>query len=165
MIDILEKITTLREERHWTEYQLAEKSGLTQSTISSWYRKNLVPSIFSLTKVCDAFGMTLSQFFIDDSENHTVLLNERQLQLLAATDRLSEEQYQTLIAFSFYCLHIKFSLTLPTSCQSPGHSIFPHLPQCGWCLAIPYNGSGIRLPAAWQSLLPFFHGWHLHQNL
>ncbi len=99
MIDILEKITTLREERHWTEYQLAEKSGLTQSTISSWYRKNLVPSIFSLTKVCDAFGMTLSQFFIDDSENHTVLLNERQLQLLAATDRLSEEQYQTLIAF------------------------------------------------------------------
>ena len=28
-----------REARGWTEYQLAERSGLPQSTISSWYQK------------------------------------------------------------------------------------------------------------------------------
>lgn len=62
-MDVLEKISMLRNERQWTEYQLAEKSGLTQSTISSWYRRNLTPSIPSLVKICDAFGITISQFF------------------------------------------------------------------------------------------------------
>ena len=35
MKDILSVITILRDERGWTEYQLAERSGLPQSTISS----------------------------------------------------------------------------------------------------------------------------------
>lgn len=62
-MDILKRIVDLRTERNWTEYQLAERSGLTQSTISSWYRKNMLPTIPSLSKICDAFGITLSQFF------------------------------------------------------------------------------------------------------
>ena len=45
MINVLERITHFRNLKGWTEYQLAEKSGLTQSTISSWYRKNMLPSI------------------------------------------------------------------------------------------------------------------------
>jgi len=53
-MDILKRIVDLRKERNWTEYQLAEQSGLTQSTISSWYRKNMLPTIPSLTKLCDA---------------------------------------------------------------------------------------------------------------
>ena len=60
-MEILDKITQYRLERNWSEYQLAERSGLTQSTISSWYRKNMLPSIPSLEKICDAFGITLSQ--------------------------------------------------------------------------------------------------------
>lgn len=65
-MDILKRIVDLRTERNWTEYQLAERSGLTQSTISSWYRKNMLPTIPSLSKICDAFGITLSQFFLED---------------------------------------------------------------------------------------------------
>ena len=65
MKDILSTITAYREERGWTEYQLAERAGLPQSTISSWYRKRLVPSLPSLEKVCAAFGITLSQFFAE----------------------------------------------------------------------------------------------------
>lgn len=40
-MDILGKITQMRIEKGWTEYELAERAELTQSTISSWYRKNL----------------------------------------------------------------------------------------------------------------------------
>ena len=40
MTDILGIIKTQREARGWSEYQLAERSGLPQSTISSWYNKN-----------------------------------------------------------------------------------------------------------------------------
>ncbi|MBQ6813960.1 MAG: helix-turn-helix transcriptional regulator [Lachnospiraceae bacterium] len=97
-MDILKKITMLREERHWSEYQLAEKSGLTQSTISSWYRKNMLPSIPSLEKICDAFGITLSQFFLDDS-NNTVLLNDNQIKMLHATTKLDVNQLDALWNF------------------------------------------------------------------
>ena len=97
-MSILEKITEMRVARHWSEYQLAEKSGLTQSTISSWYRKDMVPSIPSLTKICDAFGITLSQFFLDDT-NEVALLSKPQLELIEAASKLDEAQSEALVHF------------------------------------------------------------------
>lgn len=67
--DVLKKIEDERLARGWTEYMLAKKSGVTQSTISSWYRMNMQPSIVTLERVCDAFGMTLSEFFLDDDKS------------------------------------------------------------------------------------------------
>lgn len=97
-MDILNKITELREERHWSEYQLAEKSGLTQSTISSWYRKGILPSIPSLEKICDAFGLSLSQFFIEE-EFQAIVPSNQQARLLAYAAKLAPEQYEALLNF------------------------------------------------------------------
>ena len=96
MKDILTAITTYREERGWTEYQLAERSGLPQSTISSWYRKNMVPTIPSLEKICTAFGVTLSQLFAEGDS--PVSLTEPQKKLLERWSRLSEEQQTAIFA-------------------------------------------------------------------
>lgn len=90
MKDILATITAYREARGWTEYQLAERSGLPQSTISSWYRKNMIPTIPSLEKICAAFGITLSQLFAEG--NDSVSLTESQKKLLERWSRLSGEQ-------------------------------------------------------------------------
>lgn len=97
MIDVLERITYYREQKNWTEYQLAEKSGLTQSTISSWYRKNMVPSIPSLDKICKAFGITLSQFFSTEDEEFAI--TSLQKELLIEASHLTEKQQNALIAF------------------------------------------------------------------
>lgn len=88
--NILVAIATYREERGWTEYELAEHSGLPQSTISSWYHKNMVPTIPSLEKICTAFGITLSQLFAEGDA--PVSLTESQKKLLERWARLSEEQ-------------------------------------------------------------------------
>ena len=96
MKDILTAITTYREERGWTEYQLAERSGLPQSTISSWYRKNMVPTIPSLEKICAAFGITLSQLFAEGDS--PVSLTKPQKKLLERWSRLSEEQQSAIFA-------------------------------------------------------------------
>ena len=97
-MNVLDKITSMREERHWSEYQLAEQSGLTQSTISSWYRKNTLPSIPSLKKICEAYGISLSQFFLENNDN-TVLLNQTQLELLNEISRLNNAQQIALLEF------------------------------------------------------------------
>lgn len=90
MKDILSEITVLREDRGWTEYQLAERSGLPQSTISSWYRKNLIPTVPSLEKICVAFGINLSQLFAEKDD--AVTLTESQKKLLRSWTKLSPEQ-------------------------------------------------------------------------
>ncbi len=96
MKDILATITKCREERGWTEYQLAERSGLPQSTISSWYRKNLIPTVPSLEKLCAAFNITLSQLFAED--NSPVTLTASQQLLMERWARLSEDQQKILFA-------------------------------------------------------------------
>lgn len=98
MINVLERITELREQKRWTEYQLAENSGLTQSTISSWYRKDILPTLPSLEKICMAFGMSLSQFFCEDM-NDISFINTKQKQLLDMTSRLDNNQIDALIHF------------------------------------------------------------------
>ena len=93
---ILEKISKMRLERGWSEYQLSEKAELPQSTISSWYRKNMVPTIPSLEKICIAFGITLSQLLAEDDA--MVTLTESQRKLLDRWARLSEEQQSAIFA-------------------------------------------------------------------
>lgn len=66
MKDILATITKYRQDRGWTEYQLAERSGLPQSTISSWYRKNMIPTVPSLEKICMAFGIKWIFDYLED---------------------------------------------------------------------------------------------------
>lgn len=96
MKDILTAISAYREERDWTEYQLAEKSGLPQSTISSWYRKNMMPTIPSLERICTAFGITMSQLFAEGDS--AVSLTAPQKKLLERWTRLSEEQQSAIFA-------------------------------------------------------------------
>ncbi len=92
---VLERILQLRLERGWSEYRLSEESGIAQTTISSWFRKNICPSIPSLEKICDAYNISLSQFF--NWDNEPVCLNDRQFELLNNWNRLSEEQQNIII--------------------------------------------------------------------
>ena len=98
MSDVLERITYFRMKRGWSEYQLAEEAGLTQSTISSWYRKNMVPSIPSLEKICTAFDITLSQFFATEDDLCCELIEVQKI-LVEETAKLSKDQQTALVAF------------------------------------------------------------------
>ena len=90
MKDVLKEITRLREKRKWSEYDLAKRSGLAQSTISTWYRKNQIPTIQTLDKVCHGLGITLSQFFAEGDD--AVSLTPEQKELLDNWSALTEVQ-------------------------------------------------------------------------
>ena len=106
MTDILEIIKRNREARGWSEYQLAERSGLPQSTISSWYKKSMTPSFASLEKICDAFGVTLSQFFAQDDIR--VALTPAQREMLDKWNCLTSVQQAALAALmdTMICNHV-----------------------------------------------------------
>lgn len=92
---ILERIIQLRTERNWTEYRLSEESGLPQSTISSWFRKNANPSKRSLEKICSAFNITMSQLFAFEDE--PVTLTEKQRDILESWSKLNPRQQDIIL--------------------------------------------------------------------
>lgn len=90
MIDILDKIEKMRTERGWSVYRLAELSGVTSKCIYNWYhRDSSVPTITALQKICNAFGITLSQFFAEDN---LVEVNAELKQLFSDWSSLTDSQ-------------------------------------------------------------------------
>ena len=68
MIDVLERINELRRERGWTIYKLAEEAMVAQSTMSNMFTRKTLPSLYTLNQICEAFGITMSEFFNDGVE-------------------------------------------------------------------------------------------------
>ena len=97
-MNVLDRIVELRLERGWTEYQLSQQSGITQSTISAWYRKNTLPSIPSLQKICNAFNISMSEFFMEE-DTTSVHLNETRFRLLRYAERLNGTQLSSMLKF------------------------------------------------------------------
>lgn len=85
-IFVIEHIKELLKERNWSNYKLAQKSGLSKEAINKMLRENHVPSLNSLIKICNGFNISLSQFF---SEIETP--NNEQVQLLSLWNKLTEE--------------------------------------------------------------------------
>lgn len=94
--DVLEKIALEREKRNWTEYALAKNSDISQSTISTWYRKKLQPSVASIEKICKGLDITLAQFFSYESQDN--MLTESQQHILELWKNLNEHQKNSVIA-------------------------------------------------------------------
>ena len=64
-MDTHARLQRLLRERGWTEYKLSKECGLSQSTIGNIFRRNTVPSVATLERLCKGFGITLSQFFAE----------------------------------------------------------------------------------------------------
>lgn len=93
-MDVLGRLRELLQERGWSEYRLAQVSGLNESTISNIYRRNTLPTIATLEAICHAFGITLSQFFAEDE---MVEMTPDVKELLDAWVPLTSEQKRTVL--------------------------------------------------------------------
>lgn len=91
-MDVIKRIDDLRKQRGWSVYKLAEESTLTQSTISNMFTRGTVPTIYTLQQICDAFGITLSEFFAET----VTLSNQEELMLLSQYRRLNPPDQQVV---------------------------------------------------------------------
>ncbi|MBQ3018728.1 MAG: helix-turn-helix transcriptional regulator [Clostridia bacterium] len=62
-MDCLKRIKDLLSERNWTMYQLSQRAKIPQSTLSNLFIRNNAPTIQTLEKICEAFGITMTEFF------------------------------------------------------------------------------------------------------
>ena len=94
-MNVIERIHQLRKERGWSVNNLAMEAGLTQSTLSSMLGRNSPPKIETLISLCNAFGITLAQFFSDKEDMEIVTKEEKEL--ITLYRRLPNDKKQALI--------------------------------------------------------------------
>ena len=95
-MDINKKIEELRFQRGWSMYELAQEAGITQSTLSSMIKRGNPPKIDTLYCICEAFGITLAQFFMEDEEQLEILSYDEK-RLVSFYRRLSDGKKQALL--------------------------------------------------------------------
>lgn len=94
---ILARINELMLEKGISAYQLKENAEIS-STIYQWRKnatrdKDRTPSLRSIEKICDYFGVSLSYFFaFDTKEQHSV----KNQNIKAAIDNLTDEQIKVV---------------------------------------------------------------------
>lgn len=74
------RIKQLQLQRNWSVYHLALESGISAATILNWFNRKATPSINLLEKICNAFGITLAQFFNESDD--VIELTEQDKELL-----------------------------------------------------------------------------------
>lgn len=94
-MDVLEKIEKLRNERGWSKNYLAMEAMLTQSTLNNLYVRNAEPKLSTLRAICDAFGITLAEFFSEDDEMPKSAQLDREISKQVA--RLSDNEKHALL--------------------------------------------------------------------
>lgn len=100
--EIIERIKALCDARAWSVYRLAKESGITYSTLCTMLHKCNAPSIPTLVKICNGFGITLAQFF--DANDARSMLSSAQKEHLRQWDQLTPENKEIAQKYIRYLL-------------------------------------------------------------
>lgn len=68
-----ERIKIFREERHWSQAELAEKISVTRQAVSNWERNKTLPDIYTLQQIVVLFGMTIDELVEGTKEAEAVM--------------------------------------------------------------------------------------------
>lgn len=96
-INPLERIRELCDERHWSWYQLSKASGIAYSTLSTMLNKQNMPSLPTLQKLCQGFGISIAEFF--DPKRLDSSLTEEQRRCLSLFTSLTPEDRRLAMAY------------------------------------------------------------------
>ena len=78
-MDLIARINELLEQRGWSKYRLAKEANLSQTTITSMISRGNNPTVSTIESCCKAFGITMAEFFNEDTQNKEFTLEERRL--------------------------------------------------------------------------------------
>lgn len=86
-------IADLREDRNWSQTDLADNSGVSRVMIGKYERGEASPSIEAAKKIADAFGVSMDYLV---GEGINVSFDKQTLNRLKELEELEESKKQTL---------------------------------------------------------------------
>ena len=94
---IPDRIAGLSEKRGHTKYRLSQITSMTQTALGNILSQKSIPTIPTLERICDAFNITLAQFFSEDGSR--LDLTDEQSEILEVWDGLDVKEKEILLSF------------------------------------------------------------------
>lgn len=101
--DVIQRIKDLCKERKFSYYELAKRSEIPYSTLNTMILKSNSPTLPTLIKICNGFGITLLQFF--DTGDSEMVMTENQKECLSLFRTLTKEDQKLAITYMKGLLH------------------------------------------------------------
>lgn len=98
-MDVLARIRYYMDLRKWNNYYFAKMIGKSRNTVNDMFRRNTCPTLPTLEAMCDAFEISLSEFFMDGDT--AVHLNKSQQDILDVYRALSESNKKLANAYLY----------------------------------------------------------------
>ena len=89
-MNVIDRINELCRKHHLSKYKLSMITGISQSAFSKMSKQQSTLSLDTIQRICDAFGISLAQFFSTTDEYPD--LTEQQKQLLHAWSLLDTKK-------------------------------------------------------------------------
>lgn len=80
-----------------SKYRLAQLTDMSQTALANIMNKKSIPTVPTLERICDAFGISIAQFFAGDGMRPD--LTDEQEELLEIWDDLSADERRILMNF------------------------------------------------------------------
>lgn len=94
---IAKRIKDLCQSRGISKYRLSQLSGISQTALSKIICKKCLPTIPTLIKICDAFQISLAQFFA--GKDVMIDLTDTQNEILSVWNDMNEEEQRIFLNF------------------------------------------------------------------
>ena len=91
---ITNRIKELCNKRQMSMYALSKKTGISQSSLSNLMKRGSTPTFYTLDKICDGLGITLSQFFSKDIGK--LELSAEQRKVLETWETLTDKEKEAV---------------------------------------------------------------------
>lgn len=98
------RIQELCKQRGWSLYKLAKESDIAYSSLNNIFLRNTQPTIPTLEKICNGFGIKLSEFFADSisTTTHSIVLSDDEENLIKNYRSISKDNKKLLEEFINY---------------------------------------------------------------
>ena len=102
---VSEKIFQLLEQKQMSQKEFAERTGISQSTISDWKRKKTNPSVDKILKICETLEITPYKLLAESADekekciDYDIVLNKDEHILVEEYRKLEKGQRERLLGY------------------------------------------------------------------
>lgn len=96
----LMKLEMLMNERKWSIYKLAKESDIPYSSLNNLFQRNTEPTLPTLRKICSGLGISLSDFFSDETLSTMPEYSNDERKLISLYQSLKTSEKKLLMTYA-----------------------------------------------------------------
>lgn len=99
--ETLIKIEYYMKKRGYSLYKLAQKSDVPYTSLNNLFNRNNEPTIFTLRKICNGLGITLSDFFADEAAPLCMDLSDDEMNLVIEYRSMKQNNRNLFMTYAY----------------------------------------------------------------